>query len=100
MRAGQIVDRKSMLKVDPLATLVANRNTIADIGNGVTMPAVFRHGTQSGNRWALVVPLAQPAEVADGMRGKLRSEDLTLQCRKLDGKDAVSRDTDRVLVFY
>ena len=97
--AGQIVDRKSMLKVDPLATLVANRNTITDIGNGVTMPGVLRHGTQAGNRWSLIVPLAQPAEVADGLRGKLRSEDLTLQCRTV-GKDAVTRDTDRFVVFF
>lgn len=97
--AGQIVDRKSMLKVDPLATLVANRDTISDIGNGVTMPAVLRHGSQAGNRWALVVPLGQPVMADPGTRGKLRSEDVTLQCRG-NGRDAVSRDTDRVLVFY
>lgn len=97
--AGQIVDRKSMLKVDPLATLVANRDTITEIGSGVTMPAVFRHGSQQGNRWALVVPVAQPSTVEDGTRGKLQSENLTLQCRA-NGKDAVTRDTDRFLVFY
>lgn len=98
--AGQIVDRQPMLKVDPLATLVANRNTIADIGNGVTMPAVLRHGgSQQGNRWALVVPLAQPAQVDNGTRGKLKSEEITLQCRTV-GKDSVGRDSDRYLVFY
>jgi hypothetical protein len=47
---GQIVDRKKMLKLDPLATLVANRDTITDIGNGVQMPGVLRHGSQTGNR--------------------------------------------------
>jgi len=96
--AGQIVDRKSMLKVDPLATLVANRDTISDIGSGAVMPAVFRHGSQSGNRWALVVPQAQPVTADPGTRGKLESEDTTLQCRTI-GKDAYSRDTDRYLVF-
>lgn len=95
---GQIVDRAPMLKIDPLATLVANRDTVADIGNGVTMPAVFRHGSQSGNRWALVVPLGQPVSADPGARGKLRSEDVTLQARTL-GRDAYARDTDRVVVF-
>lgn len=97
--AGQIVDRKKMLKVDPLATLVANRDTISDIGNGVVMPGVLRHGSQQGNRWALVLPQAQPVTLDNGTRGKLRSEDLTLQVRSI-GKDAVARDTDGVLVFY
>jgi hypothetical protein len=96
---GQIVDRKKMLKVDPLATLVANRDTISDIGNGVVMPAAFRHGSQAGNRWALVVHQAQPVTLDNGTRGKLRSDDLTLQARSI-GKDAVTRDTDGVLVFY
>jgi hypothetical protein len=95
---GQIVDRTPMLTMDPLATIVANRNTISDIGNGVTMPAVLRHGSQAGNRWALVVPLGQPVRADPGTRGKLRSEDTGLQCRSL-GRDAVGRDTDRVLVF-
>ena len=97
--AGQIVDRKAMIKVDPLATLVANRDTVADIGAGVTMPVVFRHGSQPGNRWALVTPLAQPMSDDPGTRGKLRSEDVGLQCRTI-GRDAVTRDTDRILVFY
>lgn len=96
---GQIVDRTAMLKIDPLATLVANRDTVADIGNGVTMPAVFRHGSQVGNRWSLIVPIAQPVEATPGMRGKLRSEETTLQCRG-GGRDAYSRDTDRVVVFF
>lgn len=95
---GQIVDRTPMLKIDPLATLVANRDTVADIGNGVTMSAVFRHGSVAGNRWALVVPLAQPVEATPGARGKLRSEDVTLQARSL-GRDAYGRDTDRVITF-
>ncbi len=97
--AGQIVDRKKMLKIDPLATLVANRDTITDIGNGVVMPSVLRHGSQSGNRWALVMAAAQPVMLDNGTRGKLRSDEVTLQVRSI-GKDAVTRDTDGVLVFY
>jgi hypothetical protein len=97
--AGQIVDRKAVLKVDPLATLVANRDTISDIGNGVTMPAVLRHGSQTGNRWALVMPQAQPVTADPGTRGKLESEDTTLQVRTV-GRDAVTRDTDGILVFF
>ncbi|PCG08688.1 hypothetical protein COA17_11060 [Sphingomonas ginsenosidimutans] len=96
---GQITDRKSMLKVNPLATLVANRDTISDIGNGVRMPAMLRHGSVVGNRWALVVPLAQPVTLEAEQRGKLMADGTTLQCLP-NGKDAVTRDTDRVLVFY
>lgn len=97
--SGQIVDRTPQLKIDPYATLVANRDTIADIGNGVTMSAVLRHGSQVGNRWSLTLPLAQPVDAAPGTRGKLRSEEMTLQARSL-GRDAVTRDTDRILCFY
>lgn len=96
---GQIVDRTPLLKLDPLATLVANRDTISDIGNGTTMPAVLRHGSIAGNRWSLVAPLAQPVAADPGTRGKLRSEDMSLQLRS-GGRDAVARDTDRILCFY
>jgi hypothetical protein len=96
---SQIVDRTPMLKVDPLATLVANRDTIADIGNGVTMTAVLRHGAQTGNRWALSTPMAQPVTADPGTRGKLRSEDVSFQLRSL-GRDSVTRDTDRIITFF
>jgi hypothetical protein len=95
---GQIVDRVPLLKIDPLATLVANRDTIADIGAGSTYAVALRHGLSAGNRWTLVLPMAQPTESAPGVRGKLRSENITLQCRSL-GKDSVTRDTDAILVF-
>lgn len=95
---GQITDRTPRLTMDPLATLVATRDTVADIGAGTTMPAVLRHGSTPGNRWALVAPLAQPVEANPGTRGKLRSEEIALQLRT-GGKDAYSRDSDRYLVF-
>lgn len=96
---SQIVDRTPMLKVDPLATLVANRDTITEIGNGVTMTAVLRHGAQTGNRWALSTPMAQPVTADPGTRGKLRSEDVSFQLRGL-GRDSVTRDTDRIITFF
>jgi len=96
--AGQIVDRTPVLSVDPLATIVANRDMIADIGNGVTMPAVLRFGAVAGNRWALVMPLAQPTAADPSTRGKLRSEQIKLQCRSI-GKDAYGRDADRYIIF-
>lgn len=96
--AGQITDRTPRLTLDPLATLVATRDTVTDIGNGTAMTAVLRHGSVAGNRWALVAPLAQPVEANPGTRGKLRSEEIALQLRT-SGKDAYSRDADRFLVF-
>ena len=97
--SGQIVDRVPILGVDPLATLIANRDTISDIGNGVQMPAVLRHGSVAGNRWALTLPLVQKTAFDPGTRGKLRSEQLKLQCLT-SGKDAYNRDSDRILCFY
>jgi hypothetical protein len=96
---SQIVDRVPMLKLDPLATLVVNRDTITDIGNGVTMTAVLRHGSQTGNRWALSAPMAQPVTADPGTRGKLRSEETSFQLRSL-GRDSVTRDTDRIITFF
>lgn len=96
--AGQIVDRTPVLKIDPLMALISNRDTVTDIGNGTTMPVALRHGSLSGNRWSLLAPLAQPTEAAPGTRGKLKSEDISFQLRSL-GRDAVTRDTDRVLCF-
>lgn len=95
---GQIVDRKPILKVDPLATTVAARDTITDMGAGTTFPAGFRCGSIAGNRWSLTLPVVQPVDSTDGNRGKLMSEQISLQCRN-SGADAFSRDTDRVLCF-
>jgi hypothetical protein len=97
--ASQVVDRAQMIKVDPLATLVANRDTVTDIGNGTTMTVVLRHGSVKGNRWALIAPLAQPVSDDPSTRGKLRSENISLQCRST-GRDAVTRDSDVILCFY
>ncbi|HCB75397.1 MAG TPA: hypothetical protein DEP91_04370 [Sphingomonas bacterium] len=96
--AGQIVDRASQITVDPLKTLIANRDTITDIGNGVRMPAVFRYGSQAGNRWSFVGPIAQPVSSEEATRGRLVSENMTLQLLS-GGKDAYGRDGDRILAF-
>ncbi len=96
---GELAERTQMLKFDPLATLIANRNTIADIGAGVVQTGVIRHGTVAGNRWSLTLPRAQSVGEEDGTRERLLSEQLTLQVLN-SGRDAVTRDTDSVLTFY
>ena len=45
------------------------------------------------------MPAAQPVTLDNAMRGKLRSDDVTLQVRSI-GKDGYVRDTDGVLCFY
>jgi hypothetical protein len=47
----------------------------------------------------MVMPAAQPVMLDNGMRGKLRSDDVTLQVRSI-GKDGFVRDSDGFLVFY
>ena len=63
------------------------------------MPVVLRHGSVAGNRWALINPLAQPVTADPANDGKLRSENISLQCRSI-GADAVTRDSETILVFY
>lgn len=96
--SGQIVDRTPQLKFDPLMTLTATRDAIADIGNGTAFPAALRHGSVAGNRWALVIPKAQTVDEDAGSRGALMSQNLTYQVLN-NGRDAVSRDIDGILVF-
>lgn len=96
---GQIGGRAPQLKVDPLATLVANRDTLASISSGALASAVFRHGSQTGNRWSLALPTLQTITEEDGVRETNMSEQITLQALSA-GKDAYVRDLDRVLCFY
>ena len=96
---GELSGRTPVLTVDPLATLNTNRNVIADIQAGNTYSGALRHGTQPGNRWSLTMPLLQPTGESDTARGELLGEQITLQARSL-GKDAVGRDTDRIVAFY
>lgn len=96
---GEIGGRVPVLTVDPLATLVANRDTITDIGAGTTMSAVLRHGTVMGNRWAVTLPQVQLTGESDTQRGDLVGEQITGNAQKI-GYDATGRDTDRIICFF
>jgi hypothetical protein len=97
--AGQIGDRKVMFGADPLATLVATRNTLAEIAAFTQYPIALRFGATAGNRWSLLVPVAQPVSEDPGMRGTYRSHDLNFQAIP-NGKDAQTRDCPFIMCFY
>ena len=96
---GQIGGRTPMVRMDPLASLVAVRDITTQIGNGARGPVVIRCGSQIGNSWALTLPLAQPVENAPGRRGSFRSEQLAFQAIS-SGLDAQTRDSEAVLAFF
>lgn len=97
--AGIIGSRRLQLDCDPLATLVATRNTLSEIAAFSQYPAIIRCGTALRNRWALLLPVVQPVAATPGTRGILRSEEL--QLRSLNpGQDSNSRDGDAVLTFW
>ncbi|WP_156680066.1 hypothetical protein [Sphingomonas profundi] len=96
--ASVITDRIPLLKMDPLATLIAYRNSIADIQGGTLMNASLSCGISAGNRWALTLPRVQKTVAEDGERGKLQSEQITAQARSLS-VDAYGRDGDSILMF-
>lgn len=97
--AAQIGERTPVLSIDPLASLVSNRNIIAEIGNLSEFNNVIRSTGAAGNRWSITQPRIQPIESDPGERGSMRSEDR--RYRALDsGFDAVGRNTETVLCFY
>lgn len=91
--------RVPSLVIDPLATLKANRDTIAEIEAGDQYPGVIRFGNTAGNRWSLVNPLLLPANPAVGTRGENRSENLSLRAIN-PGVDGSGRDAETILCFY
>lgn len=95
---GQLAGRTPMFKVDPLATQVATRDSIAEIGAGTEMTGALRHGSVAGNRWSLTLPRLQKTAEEDGTRDQFVSEQLTAQALSL-GRDSATRDTDRILCF-
>lgn len=97
--AGEIGQRTPVLTVDPLATLVATRDVLAQISAGAVVPASLRHGSQAGNRWALTIPSGQVTGESDTQRDNLVGEQITAQAIS-QGKDAYLRDTDSVLCFF
>lgn len=97
--AGQIGPREPMFGCDPLATLVATRNTLSEIAAFSQYPIALRFGSVAGNRWSLLHPLAQPVSQENATRGIFRSHDQ--QYRALTAtRDAQDRDGERILCFY
>lgn len=96
---GQISTRTPIIEVDPLMTLVATRDSLAEIAAFVQYPAGFKLGNVAGNRLSVLCPLAQPIESTPGKRGTLRSETLRLQALN-PGKDAYGRDGERIICFF
>lgn len=96
---GQIAGRVPMFEADPLRTLVSTRDAIAEIAAASTYPIALRHGQVAGNRWGLLLALAQPVKADPEMRGKLRSDAMGWQGLN-PGRDTQGRDRDRVLIFY
>lgn len=97
--SGQIGARTRVLEADPLSTLVANRNALADIAAFSNYPAAIVAGTTQGNRWSLLLPQAQPIDAAPGVRGTLRSETMRYQALN-PGDDAYGRDGDAIICFF
>ncbi|MFT3968424.1 MAG: hypothetical protein QM690_21350, partial [Sphingobium sp.] len=96
--AGQIGGRKPMFEADPLSTLVAARDVIAEIAAYANYPVALQFGSTAGNRLSILLPVAQPVEATPGMRGSFRSETTRWQALN-PGDDAYARDGDVILCF-
>jgi hypothetical protein len=97
--AGIIGARAPVFTCDPLQTLVATRNTLADILAGTVYPGIIRGGYTSGNRFGLTMPRMQPIERGDSERGQLLAEALQLRVLPPATQDSNTRDNDYVLSF-
>lgn len=96
---AEIAGRDAMLSIDPIETLVANRDTVAEIEAGTRYPGVLRFGSVAGNRWSLTTPLLQPVDPAPGTRGIYRTEQLRLSALN-PGNAPSTRDADAILCFH
>ncbi|MCZ4340576.1 hypothetical protein O4H52_03085 [Sphingomonadaceae bacterium G21617-S1] len=96
---GLIGGRVPMLSCDPLARLVAVRDTLADLGGGAQYPGAIRFLGTAGNRIAITLPKVQQTGGQPGTRGDARSEQNDYRLLRT-GVDAQSRDTDKVICFY
>lgn len=97
--AGAIGERMPELSVDPLATLVATRNILAEIEAGAIYPGVLRSTGAQYNRWAITLPQLQPMGAEPGARGMFRSEQARFRALN-PGIDANTRDGESILCFY
>ncbi len=97
--AGQIAGRTTTFEADPLRTLVTTRDVIAEIAAAANYPIALRAGASAGNRWGLVLPVAQPVAADPAMRGKMRADQVKWQGLSA-GRDAQLRDSDVFLSFF
>lgn len=74
----EIVSRAMAATIDPLATLVATRDLLADMQAGTQRIVHARYGTVAGNRFAMTMPAAQPVGVVPGDREGLMTEQVRL----------------------
>jgi hypothetical protein len=96
---GQIGGREPMLTCDPLATLVATRDTLGQIAGFSQYPGVVRFLGAASNRIGITHPILQPVEVSPELRAKLRAE--TVMYRAIDsGFDPQTRNSDMILCFH
>lgn len=95
-----IGQRTSRFTCDPLQTLVATRNTLADISAGSQYPGIIRGGYALGTRFGITMPRMQPVARDDQERGILLAESLALRVLPPATQDSNTRDNDIVLTFY
>ena len=95
----ELAGRVPVLGFDPLATLKANYDPIADMEAASQYPGVLRFGSVAGNRWSLTHPLLTPAGAEVGQRGIYRTHQMQMQALN-PGVDAAARDGESILCFY
>ncbi len=98
--AAMIGQRVSRFTCDPLQTLVATRDTLADIAAGSQYPGIIRGGYALGTRFGIAMPRMQPVDRGDSERGILLAEALALRVLPPATQDSNTRDNDIVLSFY
>lgn len=97
--AAELGGRAGMLTCDPLKTLLATRNALADLESQVNnFVGVVRAGQVAGNRWALTLPQLAPTSVEFSTRKNARSENQMFRALS-PGRDASGRDGDAILCF-
>lgn len=97
--APQLGGRAGLLTCDPLKTLLATRNHLADLeAQTNNLVGAVRAGSVSGNRWALTFPQLASASVEMAKRKNARSENLGFRALS-PGRDASGRDGDAILCF-
>lgn len=97
--APELGGRAGVLTCDPLKTLLATRNALADLESQTNnFAGVVRAGMVAGNRWSLTFPQLAPMSVDFGTRKNARSENQMFRALS-PGRDSAGRDGDAILCF-